>query len=225
MEIENLRSEMAAWPVQWRWEGVSGHPRRMTDVFVRALEDQGFTVDLADVPLSWGQARNVGEFEGAIIARWRQSSGEALRRKWAAAAVGVVLAPVIVGIFMIKYALEGRRHQVGLEWRGESYPATARADKDGFGAERTGIVSDVRVTLRGAISDANRLVRDLSDMQPSLNRIQWALEGILPTLTMPAGTAQPEGAAGAVEEAFTPASPALDATEKPPSLGEGRADA
>lgn len=224
MNIEDIRSEMAAWPVQWRWEGTSGHPRRMTDVFVRTLEDQGFTVELADVPLSWGPVRNVGEFEGALIARWRQSSGEALRRKWAAAAIGVVLAPVIVGVFIIKYALEGRKHQMGLEWRGESYPATARADHGGFGAERTGIISDVRVTLRGAISDANRPATDISDLQPALDRVQWALSETLPTLTMPAGVTTHD-ASGAVEGAFTPASPSLEGTEQPPSLGEGRTDA
>jgi hypothetical protein len=112
MEIEDLRSEMADWPVQWRWEGTSGHPRRITDNFVQALEDEGFTVELADAPLSPGPLGNVGEFEGAIIARWKRPSLKALRRKWFAATVGVVLAPLIIGLFIIKYALEGSRQNV-----------------------------------------------------------------------------------------------------------------
>ena len=178
MEIETLRLEMSEWPVEWRWEGTSGHPRRITDNFVQALEDEGFTVDLADVPVTQGPLGNVGEFEGAIVARWKQPSLSALRRKWFAAAVGVVLLPVIVGIFIIKYALDGRRHLVAIDWRGEAYPTTARAGQANFGAERTGIVSDVRVTLRGAIMDANKMVRDLSDLQPALNRLQWEVVAV-----------------------------------------------
>ena len=226
MEIDSLRSEMAEWPVEWRWEGTSGHPRRITDNFVQALEDEGFTVDLADVPVTQGPLGNVGEFEGAIVARWRQPSLSALRRKWFAAAVGVVLLPLIVGVFIIKYALDGRRHLVAIDWRGEAYPTTARAGQVNFGAERTGIVSDVRVTLRGAILDANKMVRDLSDLQPALNRLQWKLSQSLSTLTMPAPMApgaSPGG--GLVDGAFTPAAPPLEGGAPPPALDEGRTDA
>ena len=223
MEIENLRSEMAKWPVQWRWEGVSGHPRRILDNLVQTLEDHGFTVDVADVPLTQGPVGNVGEFEGALIARLRQSRTAALRRKWAAALVGVLLAPVVVGIFMIKYALEGRKYQLGLEWRGEAYPSTARADQGGFGAERSGIVSDIRVTMRGATSDADRQVNDLSDLQPTLDRVQWTLSETLPSLTMPASmTAGAPGLEGAVEGTVTAT---LEDAPHPSALDEGRKDA
>ena len=208
---------------------MGGHfrpPRRITDNFVQALQDEGFTVDLADVPVTQGPLGNVGEFEGAIVARWKRPSLSALRRKWLAAAVGVVLLPVIVGFFIIKYAMDGRRHLVAIDWRGEAYPTTARAGQVNFGAERTGIVSDVRVTLRGAILDANKKVRDLSELQPALNRLQWKLSQSLSNLTMPAPMAPgapPEG--GLVDGAFTPAAPPLEGAAPPPALDEGRTDA
>ena len=225
MEVDELRTEMAEWPVRWRWEGTSGHPRRMADNFVQALEDEGFTVDAADVPIAHGPVGNVGEFEGALVARWRQPSLSALKRKWFAAAVGVVLIPVIVGLFMIKYALDGRRHVVGLDWRGEAYPTTARAGQVNFGAERTGIVTDVRVTMRGAVVDAGRMVNDLANLQPKLDRLQWKLQHSLTNLTMPtpmAPGASPDG--GTVEGAFAPAPPPLADAAPPPALDEGRRD-
>ena len=225
MEVDALRAEMAEWPVQWRWEGTSGHPRRMTDNFVQALEDEGFTVDLADIPIAQGPVGNVGEFEGALVARWKQPSLSALKRKWFAAAVGVVLAPVIVGLFMIKYALEGRRHVVGIDWRGEAYPTTARAGQVNFGAERTGIVTDVRVTMRGAVVDAGRRVNDLANLQPKLDRLQWKLSHSLTNLSMPtpmAPGAGPDG--GTVEGAFTPSPQPLEDGAPPPALDEGRTD-
>ncbi len=226
MEIENLRSEMAEWPVEWRWEGTSGHPRRISDNFVQALQDEGFTVDLADVPVTQGPLGNVGEFEGAIVARWRQPSLSALRRKWFAAAVGVVLVPLIVGLFIIKYSLDGRRHLVAIDWRGEAYPTTARAGQANFGAERTGIVTDVRVTLRGAILDAHKSVRDLSELQPVMNRLQWKLSQSLTNLTMPTPMAPGMSPGGAtVDGGFTPAAPPLEGTAPPPALDEGRTDA
>lgn len=226
MEVDALRAEMDTWPVQWRWEGTSGHPRRMTDNFVQALEDEGFTVDMADVPIAQGPLGNVGEFEGALIARWRQPALSALRRKWFAAAVGILLLPVIVGIFMIKYSMDGRRHVVALDWRGEAYPTTARAAQVNFGAERTGIVSDVRVTMRGAILDAGRMTSSFAELQPTLNRVQWKLSHTLTNLTMPAPMApgaSPEGAT--IDGEYTPAPPQL---ENPgpgtPALDEGRSD-
>lgn len=225
MEVDSLRTEMAEWPVRWRWEGTSGHPRRMTDNFVQALEDEGFSVDVVDVPIAHGPVGNVGEFEGALVARWRQPSLSALKRKWFAAAVGVVLIPVIVGIFMIKYALDGRRHVVGLDWRGEAYPTTARAGHANFGAERTGIVTDVRVTMRGAVVDADRMVNDLANLQPKLDRLQWKLQHCLANFTVPtplAPGASPEGSA--IDGAFTPAPEQLSGAAPPPALDEGRKD-
>lgn len=219
---------MAQWPVQWRWEGTSGHPRRITDNFVQALEDEGFTVELADVPIAAGPLGNVGEFEGAIIARWKRPSLKALRRKWFAAAVGVVLAPLIIGLFIIKYALDGSRQNVALDWRGEAYPTTARAGQVNFGAERTGIVSDVRVTMRGAILDAGRMASSQADLRPTLDRVQWKLEHMLTNLTMPtpmAPGAGPEGGAvegAAIDGGFTPAPQQLEDGTPPPALDEGR---
>ena len=226
MEADALKAEMAEGPVHWRWEGTSGHPRRITDTFAQTLQDEGFAVDLADVPVAMGPVGNVGEFQGALVARWRQPALSALRRKWFAAAVGLVLVPVIVGIFMLKYALDGRRHVVALDWRGEAYPTTARAGQVNFGAERTGIVSDVRVTMRGAILDAGRVAGSHAELEPTLDRVQWKLSHVLTNLTMPtpmAPGASPDG--GAVDGAFTPAPQQLEGAPQPPALDEGRKDA
>lgn len=230
MEIEELKTAMEGWPVQWRWEGTSGHPRRMTDTFVHAFEAQGFTVDVADVPLSQGPLGNIAEFEGALIARATQSSGGAAKKKWAAAVVGVVLLPLVVGYFVLKYAFEGRKYEVGLEWRGESYSTTARADQGGFGAERAGIVSDVRVTLRGAVFELGKLINDLSDVQPKLNVLQTTLSETLPALSMPTG-AQPVQSAIGSEPAMSEFPEGLDGEilpakidepPQPPMLDDGR---
>ena len=217
MEIEELKATMEGWPVQWRWEGASGHPRRMMDTFVQSFEAQGFTVDAADVPLSQGPLGNVAEFEGALIARAVQSRGRAVKKKWVAAVVGVALLPLVIGYFVLKYAFEGRKYQVGLEWRGEAYSTTARADQAGFGAERAGIVSDVRITLRGAVFEVGRLLKDVSDIQPRLNILQDTLSETLPSLSMPTGVrpAPPELGEGVIPSE-------IEEPPKPPELGDGR---
>ena len=88
MDIDELKAEQAAWSVLWRWEGSSGHPRRMADTFAQALEKLGFSVDIAETPLREGGLENVAEFEGVIIARTHQSrlrpfGRSGLRRSWA----------------------------------------------------------------------------------------------------------------------------------------------
>ena len=207
MEIEELKSTMADWPVQWRWEGTSGHPRRMADIFVQTFEEQGFTVEVADAPLSQGPLGNVAEFEGALIARASQSRKGAAKKKWAAGIVGIALLPLVVGYFVLKYAFEARKYEVGLEWRGEAYSSTARADQGGFGAERAGIVSDVRVTLRGAVFELGKLINDVSDIQPKLTVLEGTFSETLPALSMPTGV--------------RPSQPALGSEQTMPELGQG----
>ena len=207
MEIKELKSTMADWPVQWRWEGTSGHPRRMADIFVQTFEEQGFTVEVADTPLSQGPLGNVAEFEGALIARANQSRKGAAKKKWAAGVVGIALLPLVVGYFVLKYAFEARKYTVGLEWRGEAYSSTARADQGGFGAERAGIVSDVRVTLRGAVFELGKLINDTSDIQPKLNALEGAFSETLPSLSMPTGV--------------RPTQPTLGGEPTKPELGQG----
>ena len=230
MEIEELKAAMEGWPVQWRWEGTSGHPRRMTDTFVQTFESLGFTVEVADVPLSQGPLGNVAEFEGALIARANQSRRGAAKKKWAAGIVGVALLPLVVGYFVLKYAFAGRKYEVGLEWRGEAYSTTARADQGGFGAERAGIVSDVRVTLRGAVFELGKLINDVSDIQPKLNVLEGTLSETLPALSMPTGVQPVQSALGSeptmpelpgrLDDDILPAE--IDEPPQPPMLGDGR---
>ena len=230
MDIEELKATMESWPVQWRWEGTSGHPRRMLDIFVQTFEAQGFTVDVADVPLSQGPLGNVAEFEGALIAHARQSKGGAAKKKWAAGIVGIALLPLVVGYFVLKYAFEGRKYEVGLEWRGEAYSTTARADQGGFGAERAGIVSDVRVTMRGAVFELAKLISGVSDIQPKLNVLEGTLLDTLPALSAPAGVQQAQTVIGTTSpmselgqgnnEDDAPFE--IDEPPQPPVLGDGR---
>ena len=230
MDIEGIKATMEGWPVQWRWEGTSGHPRRMVDNFVQTFETQGFTVDVADVPLSQGPLGNVAEFEGALIAHARQSKGGAAKQKWAAGIVGIALLPLVVGYFVLKYAFERRKYEVGLEWRGEAYSTTARADQGGFGAERAGIVSDVRVTMRGAVFELGKLINGVSDIQPKLNVLEGRLLDTLPSLSAPAGIQQTQTVLGStspmpelgqgINEDNAPFE--IDEPPQPPMIGDGR---
>ena len=230
MDIDELKATMESWPVQWRWEGTSGHPRRMVDIFVQTFEAQGFTVDVADVPLSQGPLGNVAEFEGALIAHANQSKGGAAKKKWAAGFVGIALLPLVVGYFVLKYAFEGRKYEVGLEWRGEAYSTTAHADKGGFGAERAGVVSDVRVTMRCAVFELGKLINGVSDIQPKLNVLEGTLLDTLPALSAPAVVQHSQTVLGSTlpmselgkrnDEDDAPNE--IDETPQPPVLGEGR---
>lgn len=234
MEFEELRAEQESWPVRWRWEGTSGHPRRMADSFAQAFEEQGFSVDMAEGPMQPGPLENVAEFEGVLVARARQARSEALRERWAAAVLGVLLLPVLVGLFLLRFALDGRRNGISLEWRGEAYSTRARADQGGFGAERSGVVSEVRLTMRVAAFEGGQLRKDAPGLQPAVDALQHRLNAALPALA-PAvsserearelgGGTPPTGLApgtGPRELDDGPATPELEQGPDRPELSDG----
>ena len=229
MEIEELRSKMETWPVQWRWEGTSGHPRRMVDIFVRTFEAHGFTIEVAELQGGNGPLKNVTEFEGVLTGLSSQSKAGAARKKWAAGIVGIALLPLVIGYFVLKYTFHERKYEVGLEWRGEAYSTTARADQGGFSAERAGILSDVRITLRGAVFELGKLIKDVSDIQPKLNTIQATLLDTLPTLSAPSSVSSARSTLGSepplleLEHGVDGGidSPAIDEPPQPPVLRGG----
>ncbi len=224
-DFEELRAEQEAWPVRWRWEGTSGHPRRMADSFAQAFEEQGFSVDMADGPMQPGPLENVAEFQGVLVARARQPRSEALRERWAAAVLGALLLPVLVGLFLIRFALDGRRYGISLEWRGEAYSTRARADQGGFGAERSGVVSEVRLTMRVAAFEGAQIKKDIRSLLPTMEALQRRLETALPSLA-PAAGADREGrelggGTGPRELVDGPPIQELDRDPNRPELGDG----
>jgi hypothetical protein len=234
-EFDELQKEQAGWPVRWRWEGASGHPRRMADALARAFEEQGLAVEMAVAPSQPGPLENVAEFEGVLVSRARQPRSEALREKWAAAVLGVLLTPVLVGLFLIRFALDGRRYGVSLEWRGEAYSTRARADQGGFGAERSGVVSEVRLTLRAAAFDGGQLKKGAQGLHPALDALQARLDAALPSLApsvgqgseaqgLGAGTAPTELAPGSGTRELDgpPDPPEIGREPTPPEIGDGR---
>ena len=229
MEIDELKSKMETWPVQWRWEGTSGHPRRMADIFVQIFEAHGFRVDIVELQQGNDSLKNVTEFEGALTGQSSQSRTGAVKKKWAAGIVGIALLPLIIGYFVLKYAFQERNYEIGLEWRGEAYSTTARADQGGFSAERAGIISDVRVTLRGAVFELGKVIKDLSDIHTKLETIQATLTEALPALSAPSSMTSARVTLGSdpsileLEEGVdvNTHSPAIDEPPQPPVLRGG----
>ena len=149
----------------------------------------------------------------------------------------MLLLPLVVGVFLIRFALDGRTSRIALEWRGEAYSTRARADQGGFGAERVGVVSDVRVAMRAAVVEGGQVRKDVAALQPHLDALQIELGGALPSLGRPIGTQESAGAleggpgTGGLPAAGDPArlgdvdsTPGLSPGETTPELHEGRGD-
>ena len=147
--LENLIREQETWQVFWRWEGTSGHPRRIADKLADILEDQGYAVRVAEGQMRQEPIATVADFEGALIAERRQSVQEALAEHRFYVIVGILLLPLLLGLFFLWSAFQTRRTCFGIHWRGETYLAAARGGSERFSAERSALISDVRLTLRG----------------------------------------------------------------------------
>jgi hypothetical protein len=91
-------------------------------------------------------------------------------------------------------------------------------------------VSDVRVTLRGAVFELGKLINDTSDIQPKLNVLEGTFSETLPALSMPTGVrptqptlarepAMPELGHGAEVDVLPPE---IEEPPQPPMLGDGR---
>lgn len=194
-ELDELREELQGWPLRWRWEGSTGHPRRMVDALTQQLQELGYSVTVAEGEMRSTPLGNVGEFEGALIARAYQSRKEALKQKWPYALFGVILLPVLIGIPLLRYALDPLRYQIGLSWRGEAYPAGARLEVQQYGMERTTIVSEVRLACHATALEGDEVRPEDVTMQHHAVALKEHIDSALPPLVAPRSTreALPEG--------------------------------
>ena len=148
-DLEELFARQQDWPVHWRWEGSSGHPRRLVDTLANSFREKGYRVVVAESDMRGGPLPNVGEFEGVLIAERQQSRKQAVSERWLYAVVGLLLIPVLIGFVLLVAAFQPRKFSIGLDWRGEVYTTGARGEIGQWSAERTGVISDVRMTMRG----------------------------------------------------------------------------
>ena len=118
--LESLITRQDTWQVFWRWEGTSGHPRRIADKLADILEDNGYTVGVAEGRLRQEPIASVADFEGALIGERRQSINEALTEHKTYLLLGFILTPLLVGLFLIWSAFQTRRTCFGIHWRGET---------------------------------------------------------------------------------------------------------
>lgn len=200
-DFETLRDQQRTWAVRWRWEGQSGHPRRLADSVVQMLEERGYQVELSEGEIKGEPLGNVAEFEGAAIGTAWEARSETLRRKWGYLVAGVVLAPLIAGVFLILYALKRRRYQVGLQWRGEMYTAGAQAGAQGMTAQRANVVSEVRIYLRSAAQEGDTEVKGAEAFRKiDADALPQVIEASVPHLALrPGSGTQPAITSSAAE--------------------------
>lgn len=80
------------WPVLSRWEGKTGHPRRMIDALVGILERYGFMrVGLPGSSVNPSAVRGATDFDGAAIFWKRGTRLQALWERQMVLAVGLLL--------------------------------------------------------------------------------------------------------------------------------------
>ena len=185
--FEEIARQLRTWNVRWRWEGNSGHPRRLTDALTQMMDERGYTVDVAEDDIRAEPLANVAEFAGVAIGLKEEPQSEALRRKRAYLVAGIVLLPVVVGIFLIRYALNRWQYNIGLEWRGEMYSAAERAEATSAGAERANIVSDVRLTLRSRTFEGSQALDDPQVIRADLDLLYGMVVAQLPQLALHSG--------------------------------------
>ena len=131
-DLDSLVEQQRLWNIRWRWEGQSGHPRRLADSIVQILEERGYHVKLAEGEIKAEPLAGVAEFQGAVIGTVQEPKEEALKRKWGYLVAGALLVPLVLGIFMLVYAFKRRTYYLGLHWRGEMYKAEAHVGSRGW---------------------------------------------------------------------------------------------
>lgn len=146
--VEALRALDKAPPL--RWEGKIEHPRQLMSALRAMLEDLGYkTATALDERTS--PMRDVSYFHGILIGREEQ---ERIRPQLIA--LGIVLVPLLVGFVLLAKANQQVRSLLLIEIEGESYLSRAGGEDSQAGvrgqrravAERTGVVGDVRISLR-----------------------------------------------------------------------------
>ncbi len=142
--------------IKRRWEGRIGHPRRLMGVARALLEDRGYEV-LTGYDDESAPMRDTSYFQGSITARldYRKTNSWLL-------VLGVTTLPLIMGYWIMKAANGLERSLIQVDFEGESYHVGAREERTmqassqerSAYAERTGVISDIRIVLRAGVSMA-----------------------------------------------------------------------
>lgn len=146
--VEALRALDKAPPL--RWEGKIEHPRQLMSALRAMLEDLGYKTTAA-LDERTSPMRDVSYFHGMLIGREEQ---ERIRPQWIA--LGILLVPLLVGFIFLARANQQVRSLLLIEIEGESYLSRAGGEDSQAGvrgqrravAERSGVVGDVRISLR-----------------------------------------------------------------------------
>ena len=210
-DLDELVEQQRLWNLRWRWEGESGHPRRLADSIVQVLEEGGYHVQLAEGEIKAEPLAGVAEFQGAAIGTMREPKEEALKRKWGYLVAGALLVPLILGIFMLVYAFKRRTYYLGLHWRGEMYKAEAHVGAQGMAAQRANVISEVRMSLRSAAQEGDSDIKGIESLRKidAADTLAQMLEASVPRLAL-----RPYSEGNAYTEGQLTA--ALEADELPP---------
>ena len=145
--VEQLRGLDPAPPQ--RWEGKIEHPRQLLSGLRALLEDLGYEASAA-LDERTSPIRDVSYFHGILVGKKEQDK---IRPQLIA--LGVLLLPVIVGIFILARANRQSRAVILIELEGESYLTRAGGEDSQAGprarrsvAERSGVVGDARMAVR-----------------------------------------------------------------------------
>ena len=172
--VDRATRVQQSWPVVSKWEGKTGHPRRMLDTVVAILRHHGFAPLLNPEPVVRPSGvSNTSDFDGAAIFGRRGTRLQALRARKVALIVWLVLAVSIGGAVAagvpgdpgVRFGLGGgaslvvaiwalialsspRRFCIGVVWRGETYQAEGRTAASTTVRQAANVVSDVRLATR-----------------------------------------------------------------------------
>ena len=139
--------------IKQRWEGRIAHPRRLVSSMKANLEDLGYQVktDYNDEP---GPVRDTSYFQGTIVANLLHES-----RSNILFILGILTIIIVVGYWIMKISNRLEQSSIWIEFEGESYYVEARQEytmnlpNEGRStySERTGVVSDISITLQAGI--------------------------------------------------------------------------
>lgn len=188
--------------VRWRWEGRIGHPAQLGALVANLLEDAGYQVhrNFWDRP---GALRDTAFFEGAV-----EAEQEVRHIEWMQVPLGVVLSPLVIGVWLLRGALTGPTARVAVNYEGEEYWASARDSQatGGLVAEHAGVLSDVRVALRveqrwprwRLFHPRKASQRLASDLESVASMVQWEIPKLEVAQDIGGGRGSP--GAGVAEE-------------------------
>jgi len=157
----------SSFPIKKRWNGRIAHPRRLISSMKANLEDLGYQVETNynDEP---GPVRDTSYFQGNIIANQFHQNRNTLLF-----IIGILTIIIIVGYWIVKISNKQQQSLIEIEFEGESYFVEARQEhtmnipyeKRSTYSERTGVVSDISITLQAGVFSGHAPDKDNNSRQ------------------------------------------------------------